>query len=173
MVTISVYRVECFRWISEKMDGFRAYWNGEKLLSRGGNELPCPKWFVDGLPLGTKLDGEIWMGRGTLDILKGILRSSLDNSKMWKNITFSVFDLVDFNLCYEDRMATLANLDLPSFACVVEMERCRENDHLQEVLQTIVSKNGEGLVLTKPNSLYVSTRTNSRLKVKVCVKYLG
>lgn len=49
-------------WISEKLDGVRAYWDGKKFLSRQGNEFMAPAWFVDGLPK-TPLDGELWMDR--------------------------------------------------------------------------------------------------------------
>ena len=45
------------RWISEKMDGVRAYWNGEKLLSRHDKKFECPDWFIEGIPKGLKLDG--------------------------------------------------------------------------------------------------------------------
>ena len=48
--------IDC-RWISEKMDGVRAYWNGEKLLSRHDKKFECPDWFIEGIPKGLKLDG--------------------------------------------------------------------------------------------------------------------
>src|SRR5688500_9462014 len=37
-------------WISEKLDGVRAYWDGQKILSRLGNVLHAPEWFISGLP---------------------------------------------------------------------------------------------------------------------------
>ena len=37
-------------WISEKLDGIRAYWDGSRLLSRLGNPFHAPDWFIDGLP---------------------------------------------------------------------------------------------------------------------------
>lgn len=161
-----------FRWISEKMDGVRAYWNGVNLLSRHGKEINCPSWVSEGLPSGKKLDGELWMGRGTFERLNGILNSSsLDGdemSTMWKKeIKYVVFDLVDSEMMYEERMEELRRMKLPSFASVVEVEECRGNDHLNELLQSIVRNNGEGIMLTKPHSQYVGERTRSRLKVKV------
>ena len=50
--------------MSEKMDGVRAYWNGEKLISKQAKDISCPNWFIEGLPKEVKLDGELWMGRG-------------------------------------------------------------------------------------------------------------
>lgn len=37
--------------MSEKLDGVRAYWDGEKLLSRGGKEFVAPIWFTKDFPL--------------------------------------------------------------------------------------------------------------------------
>ena len=31
-------------WLSEKLDGVRAYWTGDKMLSRLGNEFLLPTW---------------------------------------------------------------------------------------------------------------------------------
>ena len=50
-------------WLSEKLDGVRAYWDGSDFYSRNGNHFPAPAWFKAGLPP-TPLDGELWMGRG-------------------------------------------------------------------------------------------------------------
>ena len=37
-------------WVSEKLDGVRAYWDGERFWSRGGNEYRAPDWFTEGFP---------------------------------------------------------------------------------------------------------------------------
>jgi DNA ligase 1 len=157
--------------MSEKMDGVRAYWNGKQLISRHGKELDCPQWFASALPSGKRLDGELWMGRGSFERLTGVLNSPLESvgiEAVWKSeIKYVLFDMLDSELPYEERMKELRRLTLPSFISVVEVEECRGNDHLNEVLQSIVKNNGEGIMLTKPHSLYVGERTRDRLKVKV------
>ena len=50
-------------YMSEKLDGVRAYWNGRELLSRTGNRFAAPHWFTAGFP-SFELDGELWIGRG-------------------------------------------------------------------------------------------------------------
>ena len=50
-------------WVSEKYDGVRGYWDGEKLLTRGGQRINAPAWFTSGWPT-TPFDGELWAGRG-------------------------------------------------------------------------------------------------------------
>src|SRR6266700_287617 len=49
-------------WLSEKLDGVRAFWDGKQFLSRLGNLFHAPAWFVAGLPH-EPLDGELWLGR--------------------------------------------------------------------------------------------------------------
>jgi DNA ligase-1 len=46
-------------WMSEKMDGVRAFWDGRRMYSKQGNEWWTPKFFTSGLPT-TPLDGELW-----------------------------------------------------------------------------------------------------------------
>jgi DNA ligase 1 len=49
-------------WMSEKLDGVRAFWDGKQFLSRLGNRYHAPAWFTEGLPL-EPLDGELWIDR--------------------------------------------------------------------------------------------------------------
>src|SRR5947209_4846684 len=50
-------------WMSEKLDGVRAYWDGRQFLSRLGNLYHAPDWFTAGLPADVPLDGELWIDR--------------------------------------------------------------------------------------------------------------
>src|SRR5687768_17070890 len=49
-------------WMSEKLDGMRAYWDGVQLLSRLGNVIHAPDYFIKGLPK-HPLDGELFLAR--------------------------------------------------------------------------------------------------------------
>src|SRR5688500_3311306 len=37
-------------WMSEKLDGVRAYWDGKQFISRQGNLYHAPDWFAAALP---------------------------------------------------------------------------------------------------------------------------
>ena len=50
-------------YMSEKLDGVRAYWDGQQLVSRQGNLFAAPAWFTEKLPP-FELDGELWIARG-------------------------------------------------------------------------------------------------------------
>ena len=77
-------------WVSEKYDGVRAIWNGERLLSRNGKDLGAPEWFTAGLPKNIRLDGELWMGRGTFDqLVSAIQRKDSD----WQGVRLSLIHI--------------------------------------------------------------------------------
>src|SRR5690348_4791102 len=81
-------------WMSEKLDGFRAYWNGKKLLSRSGKDIATPSWFTSTLPSNKSLDGELWMGRDTYEKLRAILNSAVSmEDERWQQVKYMVFDL--------------------------------------------------------------------------------
>ena len=61
-------------WMSEKLDGVRAWWNGYRLTTRTGNEIHAPASFVASLPVGITLDGELWAGRRTFQSVSGAYR---------------------------------------------------------------------------------------------------
>ena len=151
--------------MSEKMDGVRAYWNGETLLSRNSKRILCPSWFTKEFPQGIELDGELWMGRGRFEKTVATLLKS-EEDKSWKWIRFMVFDLVSKEP-FEDRMAILRGLNLPSQVSLLEQKICLGNQHLMKELTEIVEGGGEGIIVTEPKSFYIAGRTKSRLKVKV------
>ncbi|MDC2889384.1 hypothetical protein [Psychrosphaera algicola] len=62
-------------WLSEKYDGIRAYWNGTTLLTRRGNQIHCPQWFIENLPK-TALDGELWISRGQFEQVSSTVRKN-------------------------------------------------------------------------------------------------
>jgi len=51
------------RWVFEKYDGVRGFWNPEKkvVYSRRGNVLPLPAEIINTFPSDTYLDGELWL----------------------------------------------------------------------------------------------------------------
>ena len=52
-------------WMSEKLDGVRALWDGQCFFTRNGNKLEAPNFVTAKLP-NTVLDGELWTRRGGL-----------------------------------------------------------------------------------------------------------
>lgn len=63
------------RWMSEKLDGIRAYWDGNKLWTRKGREISLPQEFFENFPK-IPLDGELFMGRNTYEQLMSIINTN-------------------------------------------------------------------------------------------------
>lgn len=159
------------RWMSEKLDGARAFWNGKKLLSKNGKDIDCPSWFVEGLPAETNLDGELWIERNSLEQVISILNGGV-GSAGWGSVKYLVFDIPKSALPIEGRIQEMRLLKLPSHARVVEYQKCHGRSHIVESLEAITKQGGEGFMLCKPNSLYTCGRTTNLLKAKVNSKGL-
>ena len=149
------------------MDGVRAYWNGQKLITKSGNEINCPPWFTEHLPSTTQLDGELWMGReSTLSSINSILNSNNGN---WSQIGYYIFDIPSSDDTYEERMKEMESLKsiLPPHVHIVENIQRNGNEHPKTHLSSVVIGKGEGLMLRKPQTVNQKGYTASLLKVKV------
>jgi DNA ligase-1 len=154
-------------WMSEKLDGVRAYWDGKQFLSRQGNIYYAPDWFIEGLPA-TPLDGELWIDRKKFQRTVSIVRRQ-DKNDLWKEVRFLIFDAPSANGGFEDRLAFLKDALAKSaskFALQHAHEQCRNLDALRAELKRIEALGGEGLMLRQPGSKYVAGRSTTLLKVK-------
>jgi len=150
-------------WMSEKLDGVRAIWDGSRLVSRTAKVFAAPEWFTAGLPASAVLDGELWEGRGKFQQTVGKVRTQYDPD--WSGVEYVLFDLIAEGP-FEQRLERLKELPLPSHARVLDQVRCSGQRHLQERLIAIISLGGEGVMLRRPGSLYEHKRSGALLKVK-------
>ena len=156
-------------WVSEKLDGVRAYWDGERLVSRSGNRFDAPPWFVEHLPR-VPLDGELWMGRGAFERLSGAVRRQTPDGGQWRGIRFMVFDLPSSPATFDRRLQRLREMfeTIQSpYVALVEQFRVADRGELMDVLNRVVEGGGEGLMLHRDSSLYAAGRTGDLLKLKV------
>lgn len=154
-------------WISEKLDGVRAYWDGNRFLSRLGNEYHAPDWFVDGLP-SESLDGELWIDRGAFQRTVSVVRRQ-DKSDHWKEVKYVVFDAPNHDGVFEKRIKHLNKLIKASklkHLVALEQEPCKNTTHLKKELARVEKLGGEGLMLREAGSRYAVGRSWTLLKVK-------
>jgi len=154
-------------WMSEKLDGVRAYWDGRSLISRLGNPFHAPDWFLAGLP-GTPLDGELWIGRKAFQRTVGVVRRQ-DRSDHWREVRYLIFDAPATPGPFEERLAFVRGhlaRHRPPHARAHEHSCCGGPDHLKAELARVEALGGEGLMLRQPGSGYEVGRSTTLLKVK-------
>lgn len=149
-------------WVSEKYDGIRAIWTGSKLITRSGKDLKAPEWFTKGLPKNMRLDGELWMGRGTFDQLVSVIQRKDSD---WVGVQYMVFDLAGLGT-FEERYKQLLSMHLPANCTKVEHVILRGHGDLSLKELIIHAEGGEGCVIRRPGSLYRPGRSGDVIKVK-------
>ena len=155
-------------WVSEKLDGVRAYWDGTKLLTRSGNIIHLPKILKNTLPI-TPLDGELWLGRNTFERINALIRSHSASDAEWGEVRYKIFDLPRHQGTFDERLKTLNALykeHQNTFWSPIEHFKIENYAQLEMKLKKIEKLGAEGLMLHKANSLYLGTRTDDLLKVK-------
>jgi len=152
-------------WLSEKLDGVRAVWTGERLLSRGGFEIVAPAWWLAGLPSGACLDGELWAGRGNFQRVLSIAGRK-DFGGDWQTMRFMAFDAPLVGGIFSARFAALADLPRGEVWSVVPQTECDGREHMAAELARVVSLGGEGVVLHHPWAELANGPTWNAMKVK-------
>ena len=154
--------------VSEKYDGVRAHWDGQRLRTRGGNAIVAPGWFTERLPR-VALDGELWGGRGRFQALSGAVRRGSPRDEEWQRITYMAFDLPGAPGPFSARAERLAALaqqtQWPGFQAV-EQRSVPSRAALQRWLDEVLAGGGEGLMLHRADALATTGRSPVLQKLK-------
>lgn len=155
-------------WMSEKLDGVRAIWDGTSLWSRNGNRFHAPAEFLAALPAGVCLDGELFLGRGKFQTTVGIVRRKNPTAADWSGMTFRVFDAPACPGTFETRLAYCESVLAGNpVAEVVPHVLCTSRDHMEEFFGDIICQGGEGIMLRAAGSAYEQRRSPALLKHKL------
>ncbi|GAB3483018.1 DNA ligase [Marinomonas epiphytica] len=156
--------------VSEKYDGIRAIWTGQKLLTRKGNEIHAPAWFIEPLP-NIWLDGELWSKRQDFEFISSVVRKKKPQNAQWQSIRYMVFDAPDKArlLTFEERYVRyqriVAELGV-SHIQPVEQRSLNSTDELYQMLKERVADGAEGLMLHRKAALFHHGRSDNLLKLK-------
>jgi len=179
-------------WIlSEKYDGLRGIWTGKELVARpskkDGNMIGkvfnyVPQWFINLLPKGISLDGELWMGRGRFQEISGLSNYKINKKvtqkhldEIWKEVKFMVFDLPHLNKPYSERYKELNDI-VNSINAAQGSESpiqlstnivVNNLEHLSELYSQFTLNGAEGIILRHPESMYEIKRSKLLLKMKL------
>jgi DNA ligase-1 len=154
-------------WVSEKLDGVRARWDGKQLISRGGKSFAPPPWFVKGFPE-QALDGELWISRGRYEDVMSIVTKTKPHEG-WRQVRLMIFDLPENPGRFEERVAAmrkLAERTQSNYLQLIEQFRVPDEEALMQRLDAVIAAGGEGLMLHHTEAVYRSGRSEDLLKLK-------
>lgn len=155
-------------WVSEKLDGIRAYWDGKQLISRQGNRFYAPAWFTAGYP-DQPLDGELWIGRGKFELVSGTVRSQGRFDEAWRPVSFMIFDLPSSKETFTKRLEIMQKLvdQSPSHHLkMIKQQKIATQQALQQKLDEVINGGGEGLMLHHMDAYYQVKRSQDLMKLK-------
>ena len=154
-------------WLmSEKFDGVRAYWDGSRLWTRGENEIHVPYWWSDSMPA-IPLDGELYLGHGTLGRMAGIARKWAPVDADWQEVRYRVFDapfaVGGFRARHLD--AAMAIRNTPQ-CLIVDHLPATDESAVRRYYKSTLARGGEGVVLRMGYAPYEHGRSRFALKIK-------
>ena len=155
-------------WLmSEKLDGIRAYWNGVNLISKNGNIIHAPLWFIKDFPK-FELDGELWTKRDNFENIQSIVLDKTP-SKYWNQITYNIFEVPNIKGEFLKRIQKIQNWQEKNsnkYIKIIKQIKCLDKEHLENYLTKLVNLKAEGVIIKNPNLEYFTGRSSNILKVK-------
>lgn len=154
-------------YMSEKLDGIRAYWNGKELLSKNGNKINTPDWFVKNFPP-FELDGELWTKRDDFENIQNIVLD-VNPSNKWENITYNIFEVPNETGDFDKRLEKIKlwlEKNSNKYIKIIPQKICKNESDLNNYLKNLLEIKAEGIILKNPDSKYFTGRSNDILKVK-------
>ena len=156
-------------WLaSEKLDGVRAYWDGENLLSRQGKKLNAPQSFTKNFPK-FALDGELYAKELKFEEIQASVMDKLPDEKAWGRLKFHIFDVPEASGGLLDRLEVLAKFlknEPNDNLTIIKQIKMRDNAQFLKFTKDIIAKGGEGAVVREPNAAYDRGRSQNVLKYK-------
>lgn len=155
-------------WVSEKLDGVRAIWDGKRLFFRSGRSIQAPEWFTEHFPA-QPMDGELWMGRGTFEETSAAVRRKHPLEQEWRAIRYRLFELPDAEGDFSERIRQMERLtkvaNVPWLQPIPQRE-VESEEALMNWLDRVVAAGGEGLMLHRAAAHYHGGRSGDLLKLK-------
>ena len=156
-------------WLaSEKLDGVRAYWDGENLLSRQGKKLNAPLSFTKNFPK-FALDGELYAKELKFEEIQASVMDKLPDERAWSRLKFHIFDVPEASGGLLTRLEILAKFlknEPNQNLIIIKQIKMRDNAQFLKFAEEIIAKGGEGAVVREPNAPYERKRSKNALKFK-------
>lgn len=113
------------------------------------------------------------IGRGLFDKCEQIIMDGR-NSNEWKNMKYKVIDTLQLkDNIFEERYSYLKNnLIQNDHLELIELIKCKGENHLQDTFIEMIENGGEGIMLRKPLSFYEPCRSSTLQRIKVFFNFI-
>lgn len=164
-------------WVSEKLDGCRAWWDGRALWTKSGQRAHLPTGWAQALPP-VPLDAELYAGPGSVYACGAALKHGHYTPAMRLHVFDSPGSTSNHSPSREasaedwpqrlHRAAlALARAGTPQhIACIVPHSQATSTAQALALMAQVQQRGGEGLMLRRPGALYRPGRTDQLLKLK-------
>lgn len=163
-------------WMSEKLRGVRASWDGQVMRTRSDRPIQLPEGWASALPP-TPLDGELMATHGGQDATTGLIRMSAASPAEWaqRGVRFHAFgtfggsDAAARMQAVRQAVGAARRLradGVPDWVEAVPHTMCESEVHFDRALEEVLGRGGEGVMLLAAKGGYPAGRTWSLLKVK-------
>ena len=154
-------------FMSEKLDGIRAFWDGKNLLTKNGNIIYAPKYLTKNFP-NFSLDGELWSKRNDFENIQSIVLDQKPGLQ-WKEITYNIFEAPyskgDFRQRLKKAKEWFDNNPNENVTIIKQIV-CNGKKHLDNYFKKVLFIKGEGVIIKNPHFSYINKRSSNSLKVK-------
>lgn len=148
---------------SEKYDGIRISLKGHLGTTRGGIEIDLKELKLPFVQSNLEFDCELVMSTGTKTSHNSVMIEV--NSNRIHNLTVKVFDLIDYERTFQERLDTLNETVGDPY--LVKYRMVTDWETLRDSLLSIQSEGGEGLVVRNVNGMYIRGRRSTKNAFKI------
>jgi len=152
-------------FVSEKYDGVRAAWDGERLVTRTGKVVPAPADFLERLPKpppGRMYDGEIFAGRGGFRRAGRIARGK----EPWDSeVSYKIFDVVDETERPFEKTFAIMRETVPREFLAPQIRMTSASAAIA-LFARLVAAGAEGAMVRRGDVGYVPRRSTALMKLK-------
>lgn len=156
-------------YASEKLDGMRVRLENGKLITMLENALHVPQEWIEQLPNGVVLDGELYLENGSRQELLAIVKDHIPDRQEWKRVTYNVFDIINADR-YIDNYPIICSMESAVIKPVKQVRlpfRLTDaREQLRSFTAEIINRGGEGAMVRDPLAPYRIGRHDRILKVK-------
>lgn len=167
MLCASIKTIDDLKWwhsyvyVQPKLDGVRGILRDGVFYSRNGQIFVGLDHILG--PPGITLDGELYAHDVPFNALSGLIRSHNGDKSA---VNFHVFDIVDHQTPFEQRLYMLNTLELHHTIQRVTTYAANTAEEIRSAYTAFMADGYEGIIIRNPHGMYKNSRSSDIVKYK-------